>query len=669
MLLSGFNKAYSMSRPSQNQTLQHDRADWYRKSFYNLHLDHHTRGDWKVGRDADPDEIKRLVNLSKPDFIQIHAKGNPGWTTYPSEVGYTPPLIEKDVMQIYRDAARDLGIPFSAYYNLGRDGEIMKRRPEFNRLKLNGQLCDKRLSYSTGVAEEYLWPQIREIMKKYKPDGFWFDGSCFTVEACFQPVCKEQFRKLTGQEPPTSQDSRQWEPYKQMHRQIYRDFVHDTAAMIHRIDPKCMVAVNFAYAIRMPEKPDEEIDYLSIDIGNDVDRLSRYGRFLDTQGLPFDIMTSIKAWRKGGVVLKPSQQLQQEIALIIANGGRYFAWDNPTHESAMIEQRHIYMGQIAPWIRARQPWCQEFESSPDVSVLQIAEAHYQLNKKIAACFSWNNPPVNNTSDCLNRLHINHEIIADWRLIEGPVKGKLLIVENPCAIPENVVEAIGNFAHNGGKLLLTAAAIDSGGKLIEKLAGIKKTKSPNDPQQLEVKLPGSTLRNVNSPVFSVAPSDAAVLIKAKDNSDTEYPFLTHINCGKGEVFYCSIPFFTYQQDTHVSDEIRKAVLDKVLPPPQRMVNLNGPDTIEVSLRKKQNTTVVHLINIAKGRRQGDGFGQVIENIPPAPECHVSVKLPKKPVSIWLEPAHKKPQNWYYKDDRLEVDVPSFPIHQIIAINLK
>ena len=59
--------------------------NWYTESFWLLHEDHHTSGTHEVGRDADLEETSRLVGLVKPDMIQIHAKGNPGWTTYPTK--------------------------------------------------------------------------------------------------------------------------------------------------------------------------------------------------------------------------------------------------------------------------------------------------------------------------------------------------------------------------------------------------------------------------------------------------------------------------------------------------------------------------------------------------------------------------------------------------------
>jgi hypothetical protein len=190
-------------RPAFAQSSRAQEAgNWYEGSFYLLHEDHHTSGRNEVGRDADPAETERLVNLSRPDVIQIHAKGNPGWTTYPTKIGHAPPKLARDVLRLWRDIARRNGYRFSAYYNIGRDGEIMKRRPEWNRVKANGEPYERALCYHSGVAENYLWPMIDEIMDTYQPDGFWFDGSCFTVSVCYCAKCRERFRRETGLDAP-----------------------------------------------------------------------------------------------------------------------------------------------------------------------------------------------------------------------------------------------------------------------------------------------------------------------------------------------------------------------------------------------------------------------------------------------------------------------------------
>ncbi|MHC4123240.1 MAG: hypothetical protein ACYSSI_06670 [Planctomycetota bacterium] len=662
--------------------LHHDRADWYRKGFYNLFFHYVANDKLKVGRNFIPDEIKRLISLSNPDSIIAEAKSNFGWTTYPSEIGFTPPLLEKDLMQIYRNIACDLGIPFTIMYNIGRDGQIMERKPEFNRLRLNGEICDRRISYSTGVAEEYLWPQVREIMKKYKPDSFWFDGSCFTVESCFLPVCKDQYRKWMGEEPPSSPDSEQWNRYKNMHRQIYRDFIRKTATMVHNIEPKCLVAFNAAYSIMMPEKPDNEVDYLTHDI-SEVKIISSMARFYGTQGLPFEIMTPIIIWHDSKVRpsdrfknLKKAEQVKQEIALTIANGGQYSAWDERTKGRVWIEKRHKFLAEIATWLRARQPWCQESISCPDVSILHSAESLYKFTEKRPTCFDLDIKQVlYNIADALNHQHINHEIIADWRLIEGPIRGKLLILENPCAIPLENVDAIEDFVHDGGKVLLTAKAATSGPDAVAKLLGIKEFALVKKPQDLELNLTDHIQISFNSSIFDVVPVGANVLmtVKLKGQKSTHYPLLIRNHYGKGEVFYCSIPLFFIDRKggpVRIPDELKKVVIDKILPPSQRIINLNTTDAVEISLRKKGNTYVAHLVNVALGERKGNGLAaRLISNIPPVKQCHISVKLPQKPISVTLEPGGRIPQNWRYINGKVEIDVPAFDMHEMVVMSLE
>ncbi len=295
---------------------QQQQENWYTRSFYLLHEDHHTQGTKEVGRDALPAETERLINLSRPDVIQIHAKGNPGWTTYPTQIGFTPPLLRRDVLDVWRQIADSHDYPFSVYYNIGRDGEIMRRHPQWNRNDANGQEIDRALCYHSGVAEAYLWPMIGEIMERYHPQGWWMDGSCFTVRLCYCDTCRERFNRQTGSQPPRDRDGAQWAAYHAMQRTIYREFVQQTARQIHQLDPQCLVAVNWAYSLRMPEKPDPALAYLTGDIGNRVEGLSAEAHWYDSTGVPFDLMTQLNTMhaadvpggRTGQLALAPSHR-------------------------------------------------------------------------------------------------------------------------------------------------------------------------------------------------------------------------------------------------------------------------------------------------------------------------------------------------------------------------
>ncbi|MBN2450158.1 MAG: hypothetical protein JXR77_07195, partial [Lentisphaeria bacterium] len=264
----------------------------YRDSFLLLHEDHHTVDRFEVGRDADPEQIGELLRALRPDMIQIHAKGNPGWTTYPSRIGHTPPKLARDVLGLWRDLARRNGYLWSIYYNIGRDGEIQRRHPEWNRDFADGREQERALCYHSGVAEHYLWPMLEEILSGYDPDGFWFDGSVFTIRTCYCEACRKRFRAEGHGDLPKAPGDPGWHAFHEMQRTVYREFIAETCRRIHAREPSCMVSFNWAYSLRMPEKPDPAIAYLTGDIGNRVEGLSPEAHWYDGTGVPFDLMTT-----------------------------------------------------------------------------------------------------------------------------------------------------------------------------------------------------------------------------------------------------------------------------------------------------------------------------------------------------------------------------------------
>ncbi len=348
-------------------------SNWYTRSFFLLHLDYHTKDTMEVGRESDPVITARLLGLVQPDVIQIHAKGAPGWTTYPTQIGHSPPKLARDVLQVWSEIARSAGYAFSIYYNIGRDGEIMRRHPTWNRVHADGKPYPNMLCYHSGVADEYLWPMIDELMARYRPGGFWFDGSCFTVMNCYCPACRDRFRREHGFEAPRTPQAPGWAAFKEMQRQIYREFCARTAARIKQRDPSCLVAFNWAYSLRMPEEPPPGVDYFTGDHGSRVDDLAPDAIWYDSQGRPFDLMTCVFYVDRQGPHLKPRVQLEQEMAIILAHGGRYFAWDSPSREGGLIAPHYEMMARvITPFLRARQTWCLGSHRLPDVSLFHGA---------------------------------------------------------------------------------------------------------------------------------------------------------------------------------------------------------------------------------------------------------------------------------------------------------
>ncbi len=595
--------------------------NWYERSFFLLHLDHHTTAEMAVGREADPEVTGRLLGMVRPDVIQIHAKGNPGWTTYPSTVGFTPPLLERDVMKVWTDIAKRNGYVFSAYFNIGRDREIMRRHPEWNRVRADGSLWDNMLCYHSGVAESYLWPMLDEIMDRYHPAGFWLDGSCFTVRNCYCAKCRERFQSEFGLSPPKNSQSPGWKEFKEMHRQIYREFCEKTAARIKRRDPMCLVAFNWAYSFRMPEELPPGIDYFTGDHGCQVDELAADAIWYDSQGFPFDLMTTVWYADSKGQHVKPVKQIQQEMALIIAHGGRYFAWDNPTPESGLRPERYQMMADVVvPFLRSRQPWCLGTTALPDVAVFHGAAAHYLLNEETPVSFPRNNPPLLAACEALRHLHLTPEMISDRRLQKGDVRAKLLIFEDTPLLTDHNRQDLRRYLENGGRVLLTGRAVAQSGLW-----------------------DGGTLSA-----------------------------LEHRNIGRGEVHFLPKPLFAGESGKVVRSATE--ILDQVLPAKERRLLADAPGVIEVTLRQRENELIVHFVNIAPGKRVRDPAANPfvalrVEDLPPAPVCRVSVALPDQPVSIMLQPQGMEIRTWRWESGRVKFEVPGFDVHQMAVIKFK
>ncbi len=72
--------------PFYGYTQQHKRAD----SFFGFHFDFHaTVADKELGNRFDTLLFSDFLRRTKPDYIQIDSKGHPGYSSYPTKIGYS----------------------------------------------------------------------------------------------------------------------------------------------------------------------------------------------------------------------------------------------------------------------------------------------------------------------------------------------------------------------------------------------------------------------------------------------------------------------------------------------------------------------------------------------------------------------------------------------------
>ncbi len=212
------------------------------------------------------------------------------------------------------------------------------------------------------------------------------------------------------------------------------------------------------------------------------------------------------------------------------------------------------------------------------------------------------------------------MISDRRLEQGDVRGRILLLEDTVALTDENRRALRRYVERGGRVLLTGRAIGA------------------------AQWTGS--------VASVGWG------------------LTRQACGQGEVFGLPQPVFKSGSERLQGNA--KEIFEYLVPPKDRWLTTDAPETVEVLLREKDGLKILHMLNIAPGQRQRDlqapGFlNLLVKELPPAPACKVSLRLSQPPVSVRLQPQDQAVTNWTWRAGRLELSLPSFQTHQIVVIS--
>lgn len=638
------------------------------ESFFGFHFDFHaTEKDKDLGKFFDTDLLDEFLERTKPDYIQVDSKGHPGYSSYPTKVGYSTNSFVNDPLKIWREVTNRHNLPLYVHYSGLWDDKAISENPDWGRVHPDGTKDKTYAAYFSEYSSKFLIPQIKEMMDDYAIDGVWIDGDCWSTGPDYSPEVVKGFQKETGlQTVPKSPEEANYKKWLDYNRQAYRKYLNNYVEQLHDHDPDFQVASNWTYSSMMPERVDVDVDFLSGDVSgqNGMYSAAFQARCLALQGKPWDLM----AWGfvaidfMGGIHSPKSLvQLKQEAAEVMAMGGGFQVYFQQNRDASFQTMDVDALAELANFCRERQPFSQYSETIPQVGLWYSLEGWKQSYNGV---YGWSSNMEGLTSAFMDGQH-SIEILMDHHMKDKLKQYPTIVIPEWNDFDNEIKERLLAHVRNGGNVFVigaksvrefqdqldvdfigadSTAQFNIGDRELGGIAGIKTQWQPITP-----KAGTETIGHVYQQRDYRFPSD--------------YPVATINSYGKGKIaaiyLDMSTAYSTYRNP--VFNNLIDSVLDRLVANPT--INVEGSDKVHVVLGKKGDATLIHLINSS-----GEHFNKNVlayNELRPTPDLQVTLRVDKKPKTVKLQP-NDQPLPFTFKDNSLDIQIPAIEVYGIVEI---
>ncbi|MBM3748458.1 MAG: hypothetical protein FJW34_21980 [Acidobacteria bacterium] len=629
--------------------------------FFGIHFDlHPQKRDTALGRDVTEEMIERFLAQVKPDYVQYDCKGHAGYLGYPSKVGTSSPGIVKDSLEIWRRVTARHGVALFIHFSGVWDSLAVEQHPEWARGRPDGKPEPNQTSTFGPYVDELMIPQLKEAAARYDLDGAWVDGECWATNPDYSPAAARAFREATAiSELPKGPRDRGWLEFLEFNRAQFRRHVRHYVDALHAARPGFQIASNWLYSTMVPERPDLPVDYISGDyLGNASISTARLeARYMSQTGMPWDLM----AWgfvsgraTPVGPVHKPAAQLQQEAAVVLAQGGGFQIYYQPTR-TGHIDDRHTgVMSRVARFCRARQALSHKTDTVPQVGVVFSTRSLYRAAGKLFGGWGAASNPARGWVDALLENHYSVDVLPEWKLEQMARSYPLIVAPDWPDLGEKVRDVLAGYVKQGGQLLVAGAA---NAVLFRDLLQVKLSGQAAD--QLAF-VPGEEVfANVKGIWQHVELAGAEALFERYPTCDSTRDgkcAATFNRVAAGAVVAVYGPIGTVFATTHAAAvrQVARRLVERLFTP---TISMEGPPTVEMALRKKGDMLLVHLLNSTAMQVAGEYVNT--DFIPPVGPLRLSLRLKNRPRRATFHPEGRalagvwKDGVWSALIDRLEI----------------
>lgn len=564
---------------------QGPRDEWYRSSLVNIHFDNHSS---LLGRHASVEELVQALGTVPVTMIQVSAQSN-RYATYPTQVGLSNPQADGyDVLGTFKSVADRLGLKLCVYMSSDRRPLEIEQHPEWAQRDAQGKtalnmepiVCQRPNAAQRGYLYERFLPQIREIIAKYDPDGFWFDGDYILTRPCWCDNCRRQWTQDTGLPVPLDADAPEWERWEQWHYEGFQEYRRLVAEAIHQASPKALYTSNWSWAWSAEPVPDFA-DTLSGDAWRVSQVLTTCMRWGGQQKTPWDIMSYAAPQSRGLNRTYSMQRTYQEGAVTIAHGGNWFAW---TFGGDEVPPFGIQITrEMAQFARDRSEVMGPSVSLAQVAVLDSETTWWQAGRPRSS------DGVTAVARILQEARRLTDIVNEETLTAGLTPYRVVVLPEGRLLADDTIAWLEGFVSGGGRLLVCGDGMRGAGEdesdRSAALLGIRRTERRHL-QPASFEHGGRPCWTVGS--WTAAPAGAETRLAFADGR----PALTANVVGEGIAAYLATDRVVYP-----ADDALLAALEALGWGPSYTVTGTGGAPVMCTVRGRPGQVIVHLVDMS------------------------------------------------------------------------
>lgn len=664
-----------------------------------IHMDFHTSPHIpNVGADFDAEEFSNTLYEADVNSVTLFARCHHGMMYYDSEKFpelIHPHLENKNLLKEQIEACNEKNIRTPIYTTVQWDHYLASKHPEWlardpkgapvfnNGMHGEEKKNDKThslyepgfyrfLCVNTGY-RDFLKEHTLEILNNFKVDGLFFD-IVMPID-CSCDVCQTKMKEL-DKNPANAQD-----------RIIYgqnmiNEFKKDMTEFVHKHNKDCSVFYNRGHIgpahreaidaythLEIESLPGGEWSYLHYPIS------ARYARTLnkDNLGMTGKFHTMWGDFHS----FKNKAALEYECFRMLALNSKVMVGDQLEPSGKISKPVYDLIGEVYSKIKEKEPWCNNAEPVTEIGVLSSEEflsVHSQdLPKEMLGVTS-----------LLQECGYQFDIIDSKSDFSSY---RLLILPDNISTNKDLAKKIDDFVDNGGSLLASyKSGLDVTGSQFNLASlGVKyKGNAPYSPDFLmpEGKI-GEGLPKTEHVMYQqgleVESVSSSVLV------DTYIPyfnrtwehFISHNHTpSSGEIGYPGIlqnknsiyfmhPIFG-QYGENAPAWCKKLVDNAIkLIMPNRIIEHNGPSTLEVSINKQdeEKRWILHTLHYLPQRRALEL--DTIEDVIPLYNVKVNINIPNKVQNVTLVPSGEQ-LDFKINGSKISFEIPYIEGHQMINI---